>query len=72
MSKLEIRLLECMAKKNKRIVTELAKESGVNVNVLYGLLNGHKRSLRTDTLIKLCDALDCEVHELLVLKRGDE
>lgn len=66
---IEIKLLEAMAKRKIRVVKELAEKSGIHVNVLYQLLNGKKSSLRLDTIAKLCKTLDCEIGELIEIKK---
>lgn len=60
-----------MAKNKIRVVKEVATKADVHVNVLYSLLNGHKKSLSLDTIAKLCVALNCDVGELIVMKREE-
>ncbi len=67
----EIRLLEMMARKNMRQIKDLHKASGVSRTIISDLLNGNRRSIRLETVEKLCRALDCEIGELLVLKDHD-
>jgi putative transcriptional regulator len=66
----EIRLLEMMGRKNIRTIQELHKASGISRTIISDLLNGNKRSIRLDTVEKLCKALDCEIGELIQIKRG--
>lgn len=65
----EIKLLDLMAKNKIRVVKELAENANVHHNVLYGLLNGHKKSLSLDTIAKLCTTLNCEIGELIEIKK---
>ncbi|WP_445506821.1 helix-turn-helix domain-containing protein [Niallia sp. 03190] len=71
MAHLEIRLLDLMAKNKMRVVKDVATKADVHVNVLYKLLNGHKKSLSLETIAKLCVALDCEIGDLIVIKKED-
>lgn len=65
----EIRLLEMMARKNMRQIKELHEASGISRTIISDLLNGNRRSIRLETIEKLCRTLDCEIGELLVLKK---
>lgn len=66
----DIRLFEMMGRKNIRTIQELHKTSGISRTIISDLLNGNKRSIRLDTVEKLCKALDCEIGELIQIKRG--
>ena len=48
-------------------LSELVGVSVVNLSVLK---NDRARAIRFSTLQAICDALDCEVGELLVVRRG--
>ncbi|WP_077622035.1 helix-turn-helix domain-containing protein [Sediminibacillus massiliensis] len=65
----EFNLHELMARKKIRKVTDLAEVTGISRTVLYDLSNGNKRSVRLDTLVRICKALDCEIGDLIKLKR---
>lgn len=67
---IEIKLLELMAKNNIRKVTDLQRVSGISLQALYNILNKKNEGLRLDTIAKLCKALDCEIEDLIVIKRG--
>ncbi len=66
---IEVRLLEMMAKQNIREIKELHELSGISRTIISDLLNGKKRSIRLDTVEKLCKALNCEVGELIHLNK---
>jgi putative transcriptional regulator len=66
---IEIKLLEQMAKKKIRHLTDLSKESGVTVQSLYNITNRKNEGMRLDTIAKLCAALDCEIEDLIVIKK---
>jgi putative transcriptional regulator len=48
-------------------LTELSSRVGVSIVNLSVLKNDRARAIRYSTLRAICDALDCEVGELLVL-----
>ncbi|PSL41737.1 putative transcriptional regulator [Salsuginibacillus halophilus] len=68
MSKVEISLLETMAKKG---VTprELELESGLSRHAINSMMNGDVQRVDFRVLAKLCDALDCEIQDLMQVKR---
>ncbi|HWR85293.1 MAG TPA: helix-turn-helix domain-containing protein [Rhodoglobus sp.] len=62
------RLDELLAERGMTL-TQLSKTVGVSVVNLSVLKNDRARAIRYSTLRAVCDALDCEVGELLVLAR---
>ena len=48
-------------------LTELSAAVGVSIVTLSVLKNDRARAIRSSTLRAICEALDCEVGELLVL-----
>ena len=64
----EIKLLEMMARKNIRQIKEVSRLTGINERVIADIIHGRKKGLRLDTIAKLCKALDCKIHELIVLE----
>jgi len=60
------RLDELLAARGMTL-TELSTRVGVSVVNLSVLKNDRARAIRYSTLRAICDALDCEVGELLVL-----
>jgi putative transcriptional regulator len=66
---LEVHLLEMMAKRNIRTIKELSNISGLSRKPISEVLNNKSHRMHTDTIAKLCTALDCEIGDLLVLKR---
>lgn len=65
---IRIRLLELMAKNEIRHVSTLAEMAGVSDQSLNNLIKGRTRTLRLDTLAKICKALDCKIEELIEIK----
>jgi putative transcriptional regulator len=45
---------------------ELAQKSGMSPQNIQKLEQGRAKGVQLDTLDALCDALDCEIQELLV------
>ncbi len=61
------RLTELLAARNMTVVqlSELVDVSVVNLSVLK---NDRAKAIRFSTLVAICQALDCEIGELLVLR----
>lgn len=51
-------------------LTELSKQVGVSLVNLSVLKNDRARAIRFSTLTAICDALDCQVGDLLVAGRA--
>lgn len=69
MENVQIKLLEQMAKKNIRQSKKMSKAAGVSELTVHNILNNKTKSIRLDTIVKLCKALDCEIGELIVIKK---
>lgn len=59
------RLDELLAERSMTL-TELSERVGVSIVNLSVLKNDRARAIRFSTLVAICDALDCEVGDLLV------
>jgi putative transcriptional regulator len=57
--------IDVMLAKRKMSVTELAEKVGITLANMSILKNGKAKAVRITTLIKLCDALDCQPGDLL-------
>ncbi|MFD4421855.1 helix-turn-helix domain-containing protein [Agromyces sp. NPDC058484] len=68
-SDLHCRLDELLEARSMTL-TRLAELVGVSVVNLSVLKNDRARAIRFSTLQAICDALDCEVGDLLVVRRG--
>lgn len=64
------RLDELLAERGMTL-TELSARVGVSIVNLSVLKNDRARAIRYSTLRAICDALECEVGELLVLAERD-
>lgn len=62
---IECRLDELLAERNMTL-TALSELVGVSVVNLSVLKNNRARAIRFSTLTAICDALECEVGDLLV------
>ena len=62
------RLDELLAERDMTL-TALAEQVGVSIVNLSVLKNDRAKAIRFSTLVAICDALDCEVGDLLVRVR---
>jgi putative transcriptional regulator len=51
-------------------LTELSRRVGVSIVNLSVLKNDRARAIRFSTLVAVCDALECEIGDLLVRDRS--
>jgi putative transcriptional regulator len=68
-SGIHCRLDELLADRGMTL-TELSKRVGVSLVNLSVLKNDRAKAIRFSTLTAICDALDCQVGELLVTSGG--
>ena len=54
----------------KMSLTELSERVGITMANLSILKNGKARALKISTLLKLCEALDCQPGDLLTYRKG--
>lgn len=66
---IEIDLEEMMWKKRIKTISALSEKSGISRHTLHRIKNGEVDKLNVSTLISLCEALDCELPDLLVRKK---
>lgn len=57
--------IDVMLAKRKMSVTELAERVGITIANVSILKNGKAKALKISTLMKLCQALDCQPGDLL-------
>lgn len=69
MPKVDIKIWEQMGKSNIRTIEQLHKQTGLSRTTISNLINGHKKSIRVDTIIKLCQTFNCEIGELVVIEK---
>ena len=63
--------IDIMLAKRKMSVTELADRVGITIANVSVLKNGKAKALKMSTLVKLCEALDCQPGDLLEYKKGE-
>ena len=61
--------IDVMLAKRKMSVTELADRVGITLANMSILKNGKARAVKISTLLKLCEALDCQPGDLLEYRR---
>ena len=57
--------IDVMLAKRKMSVTELAERVGITLANMSILKNGKARAVKISTLLKLCEALDCQPGDIL-------
>ena len=57
--------IDVMLAKRKMSVTELSERVGITITNMSILKNGKANALKMSTLVKLCQALDCQPGDLL-------
>lgn len=60
--------IDVMLAKRKMSVTELANKVGITIANMSVLKTGKAKALKISTLIKICDALDCQPGDILEFK----
>ena len=61
--------IDVMLAKRKMSVTELAEKVGITIANVSVLKNGKAKALKISTLVKLCEALDCQPGDILEYKK---
>lgn len=61
--------IDVMLAKRKMSVTELAEKVGITLANMSILKTGKAKALKITTLIKLCDALDCQPGDILEYRK---
>ncbi len=64
--------IDVMLAKRKMSVTELADKVGITIANMSVLKNGKAKALKISTLLKLCEALDCQPGDILEYKKQNE
>jgi putative transcriptional regulator len=72
MPNVDVKLLEMMGRRKIRTIKELHEKTGISRTIISDLLNENKRSIRLGTIERLCSALDCEIGELIEMKKGGQ
>lgn len=64
--------IDVMLAKRKMSVSELADRVGITLANVSVLKNGKAKALKMSTLVKLCQALDCQPGDLLEYRPGED
>ena len=64
--------IDVMLAKRKMSVTELANKVGITLANMSILKTGKAKAIKISTLIKICDALDCQPGDILEYKKENE
>lgn len=64
--------LDVMLARRKMRLKELAEAIGVTEQALSSIKTNKVKGVRFETLIKICDVLDCQPGDILEFVRGDE
>lgn len=60
--------IDVMLAKRKMSLTELSERVGITIANMSILKNGKAKALKISTLVKLCEALDCQPGDILEYK----
>ena len=63
--------IDVMFAKRKMSVTELSNRVGITLANISILKNGKAKAVKISTLLKLCEALDCQPGDLLEYRKGE-
>lgn len=63
--------IDVMLARRKMTVTQLAEQVGITMANMSILKNGKAKALKMSTLVKLCQALDCQPGDLLEYKETE-
>ena len=63
--------IDVMLAKRKMSVSELAEKVGITLSNMSILKTGKAKAIRISTLIKLCEALDCQPGDILEFRKGE-
>ena len=61
--------IDVMLAKRKMSVTELADKVGITIANVSVLKKGKAKALKISTLVKLCEALDCQPGDILEYRK---
>ncbi len=64
--------IDVMLVKRKMSVTELAEKVGITVTNMSILKTGKAKAIKVSTLVKLCEALNCQPGDLLEYRPAED
>lgn len=63
--------IDVMLAKRKMKVGDLAEKIGITISNLSILKNGKAKAVKVSTLIRLCEALDCQPGDILEYRKPE-
>lgn len=67
---MQVKLREILDKKHKSIY-QLNKETGIASSTLSRICNNKTSSIEFSVLDKICEALDCNISDILIPEKSD-
>lgn len=67
MKKININIQDLLDKEERNIAW-LSRQTGLNYSALHKFVNNQTNSVNFDTIIKVCDALNCDIKDIIELK----
>ncbi len=64
--------IDVMLAKRKMKVGDLAEKIGITISNLSILKNGKAKAVKVSTLIRLCEALDCQPGDILEYRKTSD
>lgn len=64
--------IDVMLARRKMSVTELAERVGITIANMSILKTGKAKAIKVSTLVKICDALDCQPGDILEFRRKEK
>ena len=64
--------IDVMLAKRKMSVTTLSEKVGITMANVSILKNGKAKAIKVSTLLKLCEALDCQPGDLLEYRKSED
>jgi putative transcriptional regulator len=69
---MKIRLEDLMWEKRVKSINALSAATEISRQTLHRIYNNESDGIRLETIEKLCNYLDCEIEELLVIEKKIE
>lgn len=66
---IKFKLDELLFKKGNLKVSQIVETTGINKNTLYAIYKGNIKRIDTETLDRLCKALECEVSDIIEYRK---
>lgn len=68
---MKIRLEDLMWEKRVKSINSLSTATEISRQTLHRIYNNESDGIRLETIEKLCNYLDCEIEELLVIEKKE-